>query len=250
MILYAAPAPAAGGDWDLRVRVRPAAVEMGTRFTGADVEVSGFVRPGSKVAVVIRGENRTETFYRKARAGPIWITSGKVQVSGVPTLFLRFTDGMLRNFLARDAIDHFQMDQSAIQRQLEIHPDHDHETMVAGWLSLKAHDGTYGLVRDGVRMGQPGPAGVPFTVAFRWPRKAAPAEYYVNVYECRDNAVAGSASLKLPVVRVGFPAWLSALAKQRSLLYGALATLVAAAAGFGIDFLVALVFGRGAVAAR
>lgn len=249
-VAWAWPAVASTGDWDLRAKVKPEAVEMGILFAGADVEVSGLVRPGSKVAVVVRGEDRAETFYRKVRVGPIWLTSGKVQVSGVPTLFLRFTDGMLRTFLARDAIDHYQMDQAAIQRQMELHPDHDHETMVASWLSLKAHDGTYGLVRNGVRMGQPGPEGVPFTVSFRWPRKAAPAEYHINVYECRYNKVASSASLALPVVRVGFPAWMTALAKQRSLLYGVLATLVAAAAGFGIDLLVALIFGKKAATAH
>lgn len=250
LLLLARAGAATPGQECLRLSISPPVIEMTTFYSGADLTVQGFVRPGSKVAVVVRGASLSETFYRKVKVGPIWVTSGKVRISGVPTLFLRFTDGLLREFLAREAIDRYQMDQAAIQRQMEVDPDHDHETMVASWLSLKAHDGTYGLIRNGVRMGQPGPDGVPFTVAFRWPKKAPPAEYHIDAYECRDRAVIASASARLPVVRAGFPAWFAAVARERSLLYGALATLVAAAAGFGIDFLVALLFGKKAVTAH
>jgi len=252
-VAVAACSPLAAADdaaWDLRLRVTPAAIEMGTFFSGSEVRIEGLIRPGSKVAVVVRGENHAETFNKKARAGPIWISSGKVNVSGVPSLFLRFTDGMLRNFLVRGAIDQHQMDQAAIQRQMEISPDQDHETMVASWLSLKAHDGLYALVRDGVTLGAPIPGGVPFRVTLQWPKKAPPAVYQVTAFECRDMAVASVASASLPVRRTGLPAQVVQMAQQRSLLYGVLATLIAAAFGFTIDFLVALIFGKKAATAH
>ena len=242
-----------GGDGRgsiIPVKVTPPFIGMGLFYTGADVRIEGVVSAGSKVVVVVRGGQRAEVFNRKVRMGPIWITSGKVAISGVPSLFLRFTDGMLRDSLAREDIDRYQIDQSAIQRQMEIHPDHDHEIMVASWLSLKAHDGTYALVRDGVKMGQPRDGAVPFSVHFAWPRKSPPGLYTVSVYEYRERAVVGAAEVPLPVERVGFPAWLVVVVKQRSLLYGLIAVLVAAVAGFGIDLLVALVFGRKAVTAH
>jgi hypothetical protein len=243
-------AAAADAGWDMRLKVTPSAIEMGAFYSGAEVQIEGLIRSGSKVAVVVRGEDHAEVFNRKVRAGPIWITSGKVKVSGVPSLFLRFTDGMLRYFLAREAIDHHQMDQAAIQRQMEIAPDQDHETMVASWLSLKAHDGLYSLVRDGVKLGPPIDGGVPFRVAFRWPKKAPPAVYQVSVFECRDMSVVSTASAPLPVRRAGLPAQVALLARQRSLLYGVLAVLVAAAFGFAVDLLVALIFGKKAATAH
>jgi hypothetical protein len=51
-------------------------------------------------------------------------------------------------------------------------------------------------------------------------------------------------SAPLPVVEVGLPAWLAAIATQRAAAYGVAAVLAAVLAGFGIDFLAALVFGR------
>ena len=242
-----------GGDGrgsSVRVKVTPPVIGMGLFYTGADVRIEGVVSAGSKVAVVVRGGQRSEVFNRKVKTGPIWITSGKVAISGVPSLFLRFTDGMLRDSLAREDIDRYQLDQSAIQRQMEVHPDHDHEVMVASWLSLKALDGTYALVRDGVKMEQPRNGAVPFSVRFPWPRKSPPGQYTVRVYEYRERAVVATSEVSLPVERVGFPAWLAAVVQQRSLIYGLMAVLVAAVAGFGIDLLVALIFGRKAVTAH
>jgi len=238
------PSSAAPSERDLRLRVTPTVIQMGALYSGAHVRVEGVVRPGSKVAVVIRGQSKPEVFNRKVQRGPIWINSGKTRVSGVPTLFLRFSDGMLRHFLSREELDLYQLDQAAIQRQMEIEPDQDHDTMVASWLTLKAADGTYALVRDGVKMGAPRADGVPFTVQLWWPRKAAPGNYQLSAYECRDRVVASHSSVHLSVTKVGFPAWLADLARMRSLAYGLVAVLVAAAAGFGIDLLVALLFGR------
>lgn len=234
----------------LSLKVTPPSIGMGLFYTGANVRIEGFVGAGSKVVVVVRGRQQAETFNRKVKKGPIWINSGKVAVSGVPSLFLRFTDGMLRESLGREAIDRYQLDQASIQRQMELHPDHDHDVMVASWLSLKAHDGTYALVRDGVRMGPPQGDLVPFTIQFRWPRKAPPGQYKVSAYEYRDRAVVGWSELPLPVERMGFPAWMAAMVKERSLMYGVMAVLVAAVTGFGIDLLVALVFGKKAVTAH
>lgn len=245
--------PAGGGDSrgsSFPVTVTPPVIGMGMFYTGADVRIEGVVSAGSKVAVVVRGGQRSEVFNQKVKTGPIWITSGKVTISGVPSLFLRFTDGMLRDSLAREDIDRYQIDQSAIQRQMEVHPDHDHEVMVASWLSLKAHDGTYGLVRNGVKMGQPRDGAVPFSVRFAWPKKSPPGQYTVSVYEYRERAVVATSEVSLPVERVGFSAWLATVVTQRSLIYGLMAVLVSAVAGFGIDLLVALIFGKKAVTAH
>ena len=239
-----------GAGSGLQVNVTPPVIHMGLFYAGANVRIEGAVRNGSKVVVVVRGGQRSEVFNRKVKVGPIWITSGRVEIAGVPSLFLRFTDGMLRDSLARDDIDRYQIDQAAIQRQMEIHPDHDHDVMVASWLSLKAHDGTYALVRDGVKMGRPQGDTIPFSVSLVWPKKSPPGAYTVCVYEYRNMAVVSTGEASLPVERVGFPAWLAIMLKQRSLIYGVMSALVAAVAGFGIDLLVALVFGKKSVTAH
>jgi hypothetical protein len=239
--LSPAPPEAAGR---LEFRVTPAVIEVGSFYGGSRMRLEGAVSAQARVAVVVRGPGREETFNRKGKVGPIWVTTGKVHVSGVPSLFLRFTSGPLRSFLSREAIDKHQLDEASIRNQMRIKPDRDRDVILAGWLNVKGRDGTYALVRDGVKMGAPGAGGVPFTVEFAWPKKAPPGQYEVSVYECRDGAVARAASSSLPVVEVGFPAWLSGIAENRAALYGLVAVVAAALAGFGIDFLATLILGR------
>jgi len=226
------------------LKLTPPVIEMGLFYSGVKVHIEGTLPPGAKGVVLIRGEGREEVFNKKSRVGPIWVNTGKLRVSGVPSLYLRFSSEPLRAFLSREAIDGNQLDEAAIKKQMRIEPDGDRDAIVAGWLTLKTQDGTYSLVRDAVKMGTPGPAGVPYWVEFQWPKKAPPARYQVWVYECRDRSVINVVSAPLPVVKVGFPAWLAAMATQRAAAYGVAAVLAAVLAGFGIDFLAALVFGR------
>ena len=48
--------------------------------------------------LVIRGPDKEETFNKKVRAGPIWISSGQVHITGVPSLFLSFSPAPVRSF--------------------------------------------------------------------------------------------------------------------------------------------------------
>lgn len=228
----------------LSIRLIPPQIEVGPFWGGSKVRVEGSVAAGAKVAVVVRGRGRQETFNRKSRVGPIWVNTGKVHVSAVPSLFLRFTSGPIRTFLNREGIDQHQLDEAAIRRQMRIEPNQDHDLVLSNWITLKSREGTYGLVRDGVRMGTPADERVPFWVEFDWPKKAPPGRYLVSAYECRDGGVTRSVVVELPVVTVGFPAWLSGIATERAALYGIFAVLAAAVAGFGIDLLTMLIFGK------
>lgn len=91
-------------------------------------------------------------------------------------------------------------------------------------------------------MGQPGDDGTPYILQFRWPKKAPPGEYQIHAFEIRDGEVARQASVTIPVVPTGFPAWLAVLSENRASLYGLAAVLISALAGFGIDFLTTHLF--------
>jgi hypothetical protein len=75
-------------------------------------------------------------------------------------------------------------------------------------------------------------------------------DYVVSAYECRNGAVVRQTSVPLKVVRVGLAAELAFLADQHESLYGLIAVLAAAMAGFGIDFLAMLLRPRKVPAVR
>jgi hypothetical protein len=225
------------------LRVTPAVVRMGAFYSGAQMRIEGAIRSGSEVVVVVRGADREETFNRKRRYGVIWINSGKVHVKGVPSLFLRFSDQPVRRFLTRQAMDRYQLDEAAIKSQMHIDPDQDTDVILASWLTLKAQEGSYMLIRDAVKMSPSASDETRYSVDFKWPKKAPPGSYQVRVYECRDQQVVGMASATLPVVKVGFPAWMAVISNERAFWYGVVCVLTAAIFGFGIDSLTALLFG-------
>ncbi|MGA2324968.1 MAG: TIGR02186 family protein [Bryobacteraceae bacterium] len=233
----APPPPRAEG---LSVKLTPEVIRMGAFYSGEWMRISGTVARNSKVIVVIRGPNTEELFNRKARVGPIWINSGKVHISGVPSLFLCYSSEPVGSLLRRDEIERRQLDELAIKRQMIVAPkEMDQEIIRAHYVALKTEERVYRVVSDGLKMGAPGETGVPFSVDFHWPRKASPAHYEVRVYECRDGAVVGRVAAPLDVVKTGFPAAIADLAREHDSAYGVVAVLVAVLVGFGIDFLAA-----------
>lgn len=227
-------------------RVSPAVIEMGAFYSGAAVRVEGVVENGSKALVTVVGSDREERFNKKGRVGPIWLNDAKVQFSGVPSLFLRFSAEPVRTVLARSEIDELHLDEKSIMQRMRIEPHlaEGDDTMRADFLALKHGDGSYQFGNTGVRMGEPGKDGTPFSLEFAWPRKAPPATYQVRVYEIRNGAVTRRSAMPLRVVRAGFPAWLAAFSQRRASVYGVAALVIAVLAGFGIDFITLRLFGK------
>ena len=226
--------------------VTPRVIEVGAFYEGVNVRVEGVAPPGSKVILTVTGSAGAETFNRKARYGPIWLTAGKVRISGAPSLFLRFSAEPVRNLLSEDSIAGKDLDEAALMKHIHLEPAHKdpalNAALQADYLALKKSDGTYNFDGPRVAMGQPETDGTPYTLAFRWPKKAPPGEYRIHAFEVRDGEVAREASVAIPVVPTGFPAWLAVFSTSRASLYGLSAVLISALAGFGIDFLTTHLF--------
>ncbi len=223
------------------VKLTPEVIRMGAFYSGEWMRISGLASPGSKVIVVLRGPRTEEVFNRKGRVGPIWINVGKVHISGVPSLFLCYSSEPVERLLGRDEIERRQLDDSAIERQMIVTPkEMDHPDVRTNYIELKTEDNVYRVISNGLKMGASTPEGVPYSVQLHWPRRAPPARYEIRVYECRDGNLVGRTTAQLDVIKIGFPATMAALATSHPSAYGIGAVLIAALAGFGMDFLVSL----------
>ena len=230
------PAVALGPPQEV-IRLTPPSIEMGAFYGGSSLRIEGRTERGCAPVVVVRGPEVKEAFSRKGRSGPIWVNAGKLEISGVPSLFLCFSPAPVRSLLSAEAVARGGLDEAALKSRLVIEPARmDHEVIREHYLKLKAEEGMLGVFPDGVQTGQPGESGVAYSVELQWPRKAPPGTYEVSVYECRDGAIIRHSTAPLRVTPVGFPAALGRLARGHGAAYGVIAVLIAAMAGFGMDF--------------
>jgi hypothetical protein len=236
------PLAAAG----LGLKVTPQVVQMGAFYNGAKIQVEYLGEPDAKPVVVIRGSEVNEVFNVKGRVGPIWVNTGKVSISGVPSLYLSMSPQAVSEFLQPEAIDKYMLDLTALKKQIKIEPrEMDRDTLRAEYLKLKSNEKSYRFISDAVKVGQAGQDGVPYVIDLDWPRNAPPGEYEVVVYEFRNGSIARELHAPLKVDRIGFPAFMVSLAKNRAGLYGVLCVILAVLAGFGMDSLVAALRRRG-----
>jgi uncharacterized protein (TIGR02186 family) len=228
----------------VRVRVTPAVVEMGTFYGGAKVKVEGIAGLGNKVVIVVRGSGASEVFNKVGRVGPIWVNTGKVTISEVPSVLLIFSSEPVSACLNRAALDSYQLDSDALRRQMRIETKVPDQDIARDFLMLKAKRGIYRLAGGGIQTRAPIQDGLPYSLEFYLPKSVAPGIYRVSALECRNGEVAENSEVNLRVVEVGFPALVVRLAMQRPATYGLISVVIAMLAGFGIDFLAARLFKR------
>ena len=232
-----------------RVRVIPSTIEMGTFYGGTKLHVAGIAGAGSKMIVVVRGPSTTEVFNKVGRVGPIWVNTGKVSISGVPTLLLIISSEPINTFLNAAAIDHYQLDVGSLKKHMQIETKAPNRDRVANdFLAFKARRGTYQITSHSVQLGALNHGKLSYSFDFEMPRSAAPGKYRATVLECRNGDVASQSDVDLVLMEVGLPALVARLAKEHASLYGIMSIIIAMVAGFGIDFVAASIFRRQAAA--
>ncbi|HET7841392.1 MAG TPA: TIGR02186 family protein [Terriglobia bacterium] len=242
-VLTAEAARASGPPQSVVVRLTPSVIPMGTFYSGAKVHVEGTVPLDAQVIIAFRGPEVTEVFNQVGRAGPIWVNTGKVSISGIPSLLLVFSSKRVCDCLCREEIDRGQFDAVALKNKIKIKPLTKNADLVAGeFLKLKYRQGSYQLDNGGVELADAEEQRAAYTLDFVWPRSAPPGTYLVRVCACQGGNISDSLEIPLQVVEIGFPAMVADLAKERPATYGIISVVIAVLAGFGIDFLTTRIF--------
>jgi len=246
-VLCAAPANEQQSPLPHReLMLTPDAIHISLFYQPTRVTVNGELEQGADVIVVARGPHTEETFNKKVRVGPLWISSGKVHVSRAPSLFLVFSSRPVKEFLSRDAIDRYELDETAVRRRMQITVEGSPlpaSVATENYHTLKVEEGIYQTHIGAIEFAGAEGSTRTYQVSFDWPKLAPPGDYEVSAYECRDGIIISESEAQLPVRLTGSAAEIRGLAMNRSALYGALAVLFALAAGFLIDFLGQRLFG-------
>ncbi|MFH0900639.1 MAG: TIGR02186 family protein [Pseudomonadota bacterium] len=242
LVLFALPAVAQA------VEAHPNPVLIDAFFAGGEVRVTGTTKAGSHVFVRIAGKTGSEDFNRKGRILGLWANTGKIEISGAPTLFL-VADSGPDHKLDRQSLNRYLLDFEAVAAQMEIAPSTPQDDFWRNeYIELKKSQKSYGVFPGTVSVPTTGTGtgtgtgeSVAYEAVIPWPDRAPVGEYRVDVIHVEAGKVASEETTGLTVEMAGFPAWIATMAFQRSALYGLLSVVIALTVGFATG----LIFKKG-----
>ncbi len=225
------------------VVVTPAEVQLNLFYRGATLHVQGWVPAGHGAAVLCSGAEQRLHLKRKGRVWGMWMNAGEVTFAGVPSVYLLRTSaslgglapaGVLRGAaLGYDGLrEQVARAQGTVEEDLQLFPE---------LVRLKEHEGVFQVDEGSLRLVPAGHGLDTFTTAFFLPARVPPAAYEVRLYTLHDHTVEQVSRATTILRPSGVAAFITATAKNRGLLYGIVAVLVAMAAGL----LTGLLFGLG-----
>jgi uncharacterized protein (TIGR02186 family) len=204
-------------------------VAITTGFAGTDVLLFGAVEGDGEVVVVVRGPNRDEIIRRKDKAAGIWVNSGSAQIRNVPSFYAVASTAPIEKLAPTPVLERHQIGLEHLDLEVEgTDPGADPRQYREALFRLKQKKGLYG---DAVQ-----PIGFMshrlFRTELHFPANVPVGTYMVEVYLIADGEVLTAQTTPLVISKIGVGADVYDFAHQQAVLYGILAILLAASAGW------------------
>ena len=225
----------------MAVKVTAEEVLSGASDGGRDLNVAGEIAADEEAVVQIVGSSSEAEFKQKGKVGGLfWMTVAHLSISEAPTAYLLYLPEQVSSWRQQKDTrwSALNMDFSALLSKVIIEPEPEDKPGIFGeFLKLKTHDGLYQLVDNGVRYDVPKDGKKQFHALIHIPAKIPVAKYQIVVTHLKDGIKTGVETGEFHMKQVGFPALISSMAFNRSLLYGILAVVIAIFAGLFMGIL-------------
>jgi len=228
--------PQVGHAADPTLKLLPSVVQISAFYDGATVSIESSIPADASALIIVRGENEDLHYKKKGKAGGVlWMNIGDITFHNVPKTYMIYA--------AQDDAELIEAKElnigfNALEEQVTISPENeDKDFFYNEFLKLKESEGLYAKVTDGVHYGFSDNDMKSVKADLSIPALMKPGDYTVELIAIRGKQIVGRTSESLQIKQVGFPAQLSGLAFNHSLMHGILAVLVAFGAGLFIGVL-------------
>ncbi|HVJ55090.1 MAG TPA: TIGR02186 family protein [Aliidongia sp.] len=228
LLLALAPRPASAQQ--LVADLTDHLVAITTGFNGANVTLFGSIDGGGDVVVVVRGPERETVVRRKSRIAGIWLNTKSMAFVNVPGYYRVFSNKPL--------------DQVAPQSLRQFNQIGADQVKLAPTEGRIAHD-EIGLfqsallsdeLESGLYRAEPGHidflGGKLFRATLNFPRTVPTGTYSIQIFLLRNGDVVAAQTTPLIISQTGLEATLNQFATDQPVLYGIIAVLMAAMAGW------------------
>ncbi len=223
--------PARAQDVPLVADLSNHLVAITTGFTGTDVLLFGATNGPGDIAVVVRGPAAGEVVRRKGRYGPIWANADSVTFRDVPSYYRVASSRPLEEFGAESLMSRHQigLDTLRLMSADESSPPEDVAEFRRALVRLKSEELLYDQGVADVQL----MSNRLFRTELHFPANVPTGTYIVEVYLFRDGQVTSAEIVPLTISKIGIGAEIYDFAHgPLALLYGVLAVLLAASAGW------------------
>lgn len=217
--------------------IHPAVLNIGTFYSGGKVTVSGRIPNRQDILIEITGPMENDKFDLKGRVGPFWMTRDRVDMDGVPAMYVLLLPegGQWRQQAADLGLGLVTLESNTqISLQSAKFPP---KNLFKMFVDLKKSEGLY-LLRDSAIHYSPDDEDYKrFRANFQFPRATTAGVYTIKAYAVSDGAILSEQSRGLMVDEVGLTRLIDYLATHRRLIYGVLAVVIALCAGAAMGIL-------------
>jgi uncharacterized protein (TIGR02186 family) len=205
--------------------IQPDALDIGTFFSGGQVTISGEVPQGQNVIVEITGPVADQAFDIKGRVGPFWMTRGKAELNGAPTMYALLLPA---DQGSRQEAVTLGLGLENLGQQMSIHAaERSSGELFNMFLKFKKNEGLYAEEAGAVTFTPAEKGFRRFTAVYHFPRSTAAGDYTIKATAVADGAKVAELSRSFRVNEVGFTRLVDDLATHRRLAYGILAVVIA-----------------------
>lgn len=202
-------------------------IAITTGFTGTEVVLFGAIDGDGDVVVVVRGPEQPVEVRRKERTLGVWLNRADMTFADVPSFYTVAATRPLEQLARPEVLERNKigLDHLALEA---LDPTPEFEEFRKALIRNKQREGLWPVQTSTVTF--VGSRLFRTTVSF--PANVPTGSYQVSVFLFRNGQVQGAQTTPLLVSQLGLSADIVDFAYRRALVYGLVAVLVAAVAGW------------------
>jgi uncharacterized protein (TIGR02186 family) len=205
-------------------------VAITTGFTGADVVLFGATDGPGDVIVVVRGPNRDAVVRRKSRVAGVWMNTRQMTFSAVPSYYAVYSSRPLEDIMpaATRALHDIGLANLRLDAAEKSRPPEEIADFRAALVRERRQEALYADAVGGFNFF----GGALFHLALDFPANVPTGNYTVQILLVREGRVVGGQTSPLYISQAGVDAEVNDFARRRALIYGVIAVVGAALAGW------------------
>jgi hypothetical protein len=205
--------------------IQPEIMNIGTFYSGGEVAISGEVAQGQDVIVEITGPPSNGKFDVKGRVGPFWMTRGKAELDGAPSMYVLLLPG---DHHWQQEAESLGLGLENLKKEMSIQSEgRSPEDLFDMFLQLKKSEDLYIEAENAVTYAPAENGRRRFAAVYHFPRSTAAGKYIIKATVVANGVKITELSRSFLVAEVGFVQLVDDMATNRRLVYGILAVVIA-----------------------